>query len=120
MPPLTPSRFILALPKAELHLHLEGSVRPGTLVELSHRHDRHPLDVPGVERLYSYADFSGFLAAFKAVTDHLQTPEDYELITYRLIEQLAREHVVHAEVTFSAASAPNWRTASQIQRTETP
>ena len=97
-----PSPDILALPKAELHLHLEGSIRPGTLVELSWRHDRHPLNVAAVERLYSYADFSGFLQAFKAVTDRLQTPDDYELITYRLIEQLAREKVVHAEITFSA------------------
>src|ERR1041385_2331499 len=93
----TPSPFILNLPKAELHLHLEGSVQPETLVGLSRRHDANPLDAAAVEKLYHYRDFSGFLMAFKAVTDRLQTPEDYELITYKLIEQLARENVVHAE-----------------------
>ena len=90
------------MPKAELHLHLEGSVQPETLVELSRRHDAYPLDLAAVKRLYQYKDFSGFLAAFKNVTDRLQKPEDYELITYKLIDQLARENVLHAEVTFSA------------------
>ena len=97
-----PSPFILSLPKAELHLHLEGSVQPETLVELSRRHDEQPLDVAAVEKLYRYEDFSGFLQAFKAVTDRLRTPDDYELITYKLLEQLARENVLHAEITFSA------------------
>jgi adenosine deaminase/aminodeoxyfutalosine deaminase len=99
---ITPSPYILSLPKAELHLHLEGSVQPETLVELSRRHDAEPLDVAAVEKLYRYEDFSGFLQAFKAVTDRLRTPEDYELITYKLLEQLARENVLHAEITFSA------------------
>lgn len=102
MAEITPSPFILSLPKAELHLHLEGSVQPETLVELSQRHDTRPSDIEAVHRLYRYENFTGFLMAFKAVTDRLQTPDDYELITYKLIEQLARENVAHAEITFSA------------------
>lgn len=98
---LRPSAFILALPKAELHLHLEGAVEPETLVELSRRHDAQPLDRAQVEQLYQYADFRGFLMAFKAVTDRLQTAEDYELITYRLMERLRAENVLHAEVYVS-------------------
>ena len=39
-------------------------------------------------RIYDYADFASFLLAFKAVTEYLRTPEDYELITYRLMERL--------------------------------
>lgn len=98
---LAPSAYILSLPKAELHLHLEGAVEPETLVELSRRHDPSPLDPSAVERLYRYSDFRGFLAAFKAVTDRLQTAEDYELITYRLMERLRAENVLHAEVYVS-------------------
>ncbi len=96
-----PSAFILELPKAELHLHLEGAVEPATLVELSRRHDAAPLDLAAVERLYNYADFPGFLDAFAAVTQRLREAADYELITYRLMERLRTEGVVHAEVYVS-------------------
>jgi Adenosine deaminase len=97
MPPEL-SSFILSLPKAELHLHLEGSVEPSTLLELRQRHGMEGATLAEVEQLYSYKDFAGFLSAFKDVTGHLRTPEDYELITYRLLERLKRQNVLHAEV----------------------
>jgi aminodeoxyfutalosine deaminase len=100
MPPEL-SSFILSLPKAELHLHLEGSVEPSTLLELRQRHGMEGATLAEVEQLYSYKDFAGFLSAFKDVTGHLRTPEDYELITYRLLERLKRQNVLHAEVTVS-------------------
>jgi aminodeoxyfutalosine deaminase len=90
--------FIRRLPKAELHLHVEGTVMPETLVELSRRHDSEPLDLEQARAIYGYTDFSGFLMAFKAVTERLRTPEDYELIAYRMLERLARQGVVHAEI----------------------
>ena len=54
-----------------------------------------------MEQLYRYKDFDGFLMAFKAVTEDLQTPQDYELITYHLIEKLKAENTLHAEVYIS-------------------
>ncbi len=99
---LAPSAFILALPKAELHLHLEGAVEPETLVELSRRHDAQPLDRAAVERLYQYTDFRGFLMAFKEVTERLRNAADYELITYKLMERLRAENVLYVEVYVSA------------------
>ncbi len=97
---LQPSSFLLFLPKAELHLHLEGSIDPATLLELKKRHgkDGTPAEV---EQLYRYEDFNGFLRAFKAMTEHLQTPADYELITYHLMEKLKAQNVLHAEVYVS-------------------
>jgi aminodeoxyfutalosine deaminase len=106
--PSQPSRFILSLPKAELHLHLEGSVEPATLLELRQRHGMEGASLAEVEQLYNYADFAGFLAAFKDVTGHLRTPEDYELITYRLMEQLKAQNVLHAEV-FVSVGVCLWR-----------
>jgi adenosine deaminase/aminodeoxyfutalosine deaminase len=94
------SPFILSLPKAELHLHLEGAIDPATLLELRQQHGK-GCTLTEVEQLYRYADFNGFLMAFKAVTDDLQTPEDYELVTYRLMEKLKAENVLHAEVYVS-------------------
>jgi aminodeoxyfutalosine deaminase len=94
------SAFIASLPKAELHLHLEGSIDPPTLLELKKCHGKKGTHAE-VEQLYRYKDFTGFLMAFKAVTEELQTPEDYELITYRLMEKLKAENVLHAEVYVS-------------------
>lgn len=96
-----PSRFIFSLPKAELHLHLEGSIEPSTLLELRQRHRMDGASLAEVEQLYDYKDFAGFLSAFKDVTGHLRAPEDYELITYRLMERLKAQNVLHAEVIVS-------------------
>src|SRR6266568_811741 len=95
-----PSSFIHGLPKAELHLHLEGSVTAETLIELRKRRGRRST-LAEAEALYQYKDFSGFLMAFKTLTEDLQTPEDYELITYRLMERLKAENVLHAEIYVS-------------------
>ena len=92
-----PNAFIRQLPKAELHLHLEGAVEPATLLELrAHHGDRSIL--AEVEALYTYTDFQSFLMAFKAVSAHLRGPDDYELITYRLMQRLKEENILHAEV----------------------
>jgi aminodeoxyfutalosine deaminase len=92
-----PSSFIRQLPKAELHLHLEGAVEPATLVELRRRHGDHAT-LAEMEALYRYTDFQTFLMAFKEVSAHLRGPDDYELVAYRLMQRLKEENVLHAEV----------------------
>lgn len=94
------SPFIQSLPKAELHLHLEGSIDPTTLLELRTRHGKHST-LDEITPLYHYTDFTGFLMAFKAITEDLRTADDYELITYRLMQKLKAENVLHAEVYVS-------------------
>jgi adenosine deaminase/aminodeoxyfutalosine deaminase len=89
--------FVAELPKAELHLHLEGSVEPETLRELD----------PGApegefERLYEYENFDAFLKAFGAVGKRLRTPDDYALITRRLLERLAAQNIRYAEIIIAA------------------
>jgi adenosine deaminase/aminodeoxyfutalosine deaminase len=95
------------LPKAELHLHLEGTIDAATLLELRERHGRQST-LAEVEQLYEYQNFTGFLMAFKAVTEDLQTAADYELITYRLMEKLKAENVLHAEV-YVSVGVSLWR-----------
>lgn len=95
-----PSSFLRLLPKAELHLHLEGAIEPSTLAELRERCGDHVTRAE-VDQLYRYQDFQGFLLAFKSITEHLRTAEDYELITYRLMQRLKEENVLHAEVYIS-------------------
>lgn len=121
------SQFILGLPKAELHLHLEGTVTPQTLSELSARH-RTPLPVENnrytpdpksadflpveeVERMYRYEDFSGFMLAFKAVTERMRTAEDFEHVTYEMMRKLRSQNVLHAEV-FVSVGVVHWRGAA--------
>jgi len=90
-----------ALPKAEIHLHLEGSIRPETAVELAGRHGEE-ITAEAVVARYNYSNFAGFIEAFKWVTSFLREPDDYRLITRRLAEELIRQNVVYAEITISA------------------
>jgi len=92
-----PNSFIRQLPKAELHLHLEGAVEPATLVELRQRHGDQT-SIAETEALYRYTDFPSFLMAFRDVSAQLRGPDDYELATYRLMQQLKEDNVLHAEV----------------------
>jgi aminodeoxyfutalosine deaminase len=89
--------FLRQLPKAELHLHLEGSVEPETLHELD---PSTPLDE--LRALYEYADFDAFLKAFGSVGKRLRSPADYGLITRRLLERLAAQNVRYAEIIIAA------------------
>lgn len=90
-----------ALPKAELHLHLEGSIRPETAVELAARHGAE-IPLEKVATRYKFADFAGFIDTFKWVTSLLREPEDYAVITRNLLEELIRQNIVYAEITISA------------------
>ena len=101
--------FLRRLPKVELHLHLEGTVTPETLVELGERHPATRLSIEQARSLYRYVNFSDFLLAFKAITERLQTAADYELITYRMARSLAAQGVVHAEVYVSVGVVYYWR-----------
>lgn len=89
--------FIAEIPKAELHLHLEGSVEPETLHELD---PATPLEE--FRALYSYADFDAFLRVFGAVGKRLRSPEDYALVTRRLLERLSAQNVRYAEIILAA------------------
>lgn len=101
--------WLRGLPKAELHLHLEGTIKPETLVELSRRHDEEPLSMETARTLYQYENFLGFLMSFKAVTERLKGPADYELITYDMVRELAGQGVVHAEVYVSFGIIHYWK-----------
>jgi aminodeoxyfutalosine deaminase len=101
--------FIRRLPKAELHLHLEGTITPATLVELSQRHGRQPMSLDEAEKVYQFTDFSGFMDAFRTITGLLQRPDDYELAAWRMAQHLAEQGVVHAEVYISVGVIYHWR-----------
>jgi aminodeoxyfutalosine deaminase len=91
---------ILFLPKAELHLHLEGSMQPPTVCALAARHGL-TVTEREVRQRYDYQNFMDFLETFKWVTSFLSEPRDYALVARDLGEQLLSQGVVYAEVTIS-------------------
>ena len=98
---IDPETWLRGLPKAELHLHLEGSITPATLVELSARNDPQPLMLAAAQQVYRYTDFPSFLLSFKAVTERLHSAADYETIAYNMLRDLAAQGIRHAEVYIS-------------------
>jgi aminodeoxyfutalosine deaminase len=94
------SETIASLPKAELHLHLEGSIQPSTVCALAARHGVEVTEQE-VRRRYAYQHFPEFLEAFKWVTSFLREPKDYALVTRALAEYLLSQRVIYAEITLS-------------------
>jgi aminodeoxyfutalosine deaminase len=99
--------FIRSLPKAELHVHLEGSIQPETLREMARRKgacvEETESWIEDRERSgFRYPQLGDFLNAFKLLSLLLETPEDYQLATTRLMEELSAQGVRYAEVTLSA------------------
>jgi aminodeoxyfutalosine deaminase len=94
------SADFLALPQAELHLHLEGSLQPETVCALAAKYGV-PVSTQDVLRRYAYRDFLEFIETFKWVSSLLRGPEDFALALHGLGEQLLAQNVVYAEVTLS-------------------
>jgi aminodeoxyfutalosine deaminase len=95
--------FARRMPKVELHVHLEGSIRPATLLQLSQRNGvRLPAqDVEGLRDFYRFRDFAHFVDVYVTVTGCLRTPDDYRLIAYEFGADYARQNIRYAEVTFT-------------------
>ncbi|GCE31438.1 aminodeoxyfutalosine deaminase [Dictyobacter alpinus] len=97
-------KYLLAAPKAELHVHLEGAIRPETLLKLAERNNRElPVKtVAEAQKWFAFRDFPHFVEVYVSISRCLQTSEDYELVVYEFAETMAQQHVRYAEVTFSA------------------
>jgi adenosine deaminase/aminodeoxyfutalosine deaminase len=98
--------WIRRLPKAELHLHLEGTITPETWRRILLRHAA--ATTPTVAELaarYRFTDIAGFFDVFIAVTQSLRAPEDYHLAALEAGRALARQNVRYAEFHTSVAAA---------------
>lgn len=83
--------------RAQLHLHLEGTITPETLRELDPKLTQREID-----RALHYQDFNGFIQSYVWVNRKLRGPEDYALVARNLFAELAATRVCYAEVTLSA------------------
>lgn len=93
-------RDLLELPKVELHVHLEGSMRPTTVVELA---ERYGVELPDGLRQgrYEFRDFRHFIEEFVAGLSCLRGPEDFRRVALEFCEDEAAQGIRYAEVTFS-------------------
>jgi adenosine deaminase len=98
---LSIAAFIEAMPKAELHIHLEGAIAPATLLRLAKRHgQRLPAeDVEGLQAWYRFTTFRHFIEVYLAGQACLRTAEDFALIVYELGADRARQAILYSEVT---------------------
>ncbi len=91
------------MPKVELHVHLEGSIQPETLLQLAER-NRVTLPattVEGLRQWYTFTDFAHFIEIYIAISSCICTPEDIELIAREFLRGQASQNIIHSEVTFT-------------------
>ncbi len=95
--------YLRAVPKAELHVHLEGSIQPATLLTLAKRNNiKLPADnVESLRKWFTFSNFSHFVDIYGTICHCLQTSEDFELITHEFGAEMARQNIRYAEVTFT-------------------
>lgn len=96
--------YIRAMPKVELHVHLEGAIRPETLLELARRNSMAlPYGtVEGLRRWYVFRNFPHFVEIYVAISSCLKTADDIELIAREFLAGQAEQNCRFTEVTYTA------------------
>ncbi|MFN8444508.1 MAG: adenosine deaminase [Caldilineaceae bacterium] len=99
------SQFIAAMPKVELHIHLEGSIQPQTVLTLAQRHrmlDSLPSqDLDGLRRWFTFTDFPHFVDIYFAISNLLREPEDFATIVYDCGADMSSQNIRYRELTFT-------------------
>jgi adenosine deaminase len=97
--------WIAALPKAEIHVHLEGSIEPETLLVLAARHGRlsqlPTTDLAGLRNWFVFQDFPHFVRIYMLISDLLRTPEDFALVVEACGADMAAQNIRYRELTFT-------------------
>ena len=94
--------FLEKLPKAELHVHLEGTLEPELLFELAQRNN---IELPyqtveDVLAAYDFHDLPSFLAIYYPAMDVLHTEADFYNLAYQYFERAAKQNVIYCEPFF--------------------
>jgi adenosine deaminase len=98
--------FLLRMPKVELHVHLEGSMRPAVLLELARRNgvELPARDEAGLERWFRFQDFEHFVQIYLACSRSLRRPEDFRFLALDVIAEQARQNVLYTEAHFTIST----------------
>ena len=97
------TEFIRWMPKVELHVHLEGSIHPATLLWLARKnHVPLPADtVEGLRDWYTFTDFDHFLEIYLTICECIRTPRDIEMIAREFLMGQAAQNILYSEVTYT-------------------
>lgn len=95
--------FIRDMPKVELHVHLEGSIEPSTLIRLAKKNNiKLPTDsVKELRNWYKFTDFMHFAEIYMKISSCIRNSEDIELITKEFLTNQSLQNIVHSEVTYT-------------------
>jgi adenosine deaminase len=102
---LATERDILTVPKVELHVHLNGSIREEIASELARRHGADPataLELVDGRYVGRWPDFGGFLNAYLLANGFVRTPADLELVAADFARGQAAQRVIYSEAIFTA------------------
>lgn len=95
-------RLLREMPKAELHIHIEGSLEPELIFALAQRNGiaLPYADVAALRAAYAFTDLQSFLDVYYAGASVLLHPQDFEDMAWAYFQRAAADHVVHAELFF--------------------
>ncbi|MES1240055.1 MAG: adenosine deaminase [Acidobacteriota bacterium] len=98
--------FLRRMPKVELHVHLEGAMRPGVLLELARRNgvDLPAGDEEGLRNWFRFRDFEHFVQVYLTCSRALRRPEDFKLLALDFVEAQAGQGVVYTETHFTIST----------------
>ena len=97
------THFIQQMPKAEIHIHLEGAIQPQTVLELAKRHNK--LDTlpstteAGLRRWFTFTDFPHFVEIYLVIQDLIRTADDFALIVFENGADMAAQNIRYREIT---------------------
>ena len=103
---MTAKEFIYGLPKAELHIHLDGTIEPDLLLTFAERNKirLHYTTIEQVEAAYQFNNKDQFLALFRMTTQVLRTEQDFYDLTWAYIQKSASQGLKHVELIFETQS----------------
>ena len=104
---LSGEALIARLPKAELHMHIEGSIEPEMVLAFA---ERNGIDFPykSIEALratYEFDNLAGFGAVYRSNSQVLRTGRDFHDMTYAYMRRVRQDEVIHAEIAFAPQGA---------------
>ncbi len=109
--------FALRIPKVELHVHLEGTMQPATLLRLAKRHgvELPAGDEAGLHEWFRFRDFDHFVNIYLTCSKCVQEPEDFQALVRDFMAEQARQNVRYSEVHFTIATHVQYgRNAQEI------